>query len=83
MRSHLVFHVGQIGIDGQRISTCILHRTDALGLGLNGSHDAQLVDIPEEGWLPIAALQDSLQGLIGRNLIGTLFASDSGDGITK
>lgn len=77
MRPHLIAAVLQVGIVGQVISaTDVLDGADALDLGLDAVYDPHLIDVPDDGGLPVNAVQDALERLIGGDLIAAFFSAD-------
>ena len=60
VRTHLVLHVSQEGIDGQAIAAAQIQRFDALGLRTDALHHPHFVDHPDQGRLPVNRLGNTL-----------------------
>ena len=83
MSTHLITDIFQIRVISQLISSVITNRPDSFGLCPNRIHDTHGVNDPYKRRLPVNALQDSLQRLIGGNMVRTFFSSHPGDRIRK
>ena len=73
----------QVGVDRQRIPATIVQRFHPLCLSANALHHSHLVDVPDEGRLPVDTLCDTLQGFIRRQMVRALLPTYTGKRIGK
>ena len=77
--AHLVAAVLQIRIISQLVAAVVLDRPDTFYLCLDGVHDPDGVNVPDERRLPVDRGQNALECLVGRHLIAALFTADTQD----